>query len=177
MLKRKDMKEKKSKRTTPERDYKTLFYQKLTDTHLFYDVGKIIASELEPSELIQKIMSSIGKAITFEDASVYMVKKDLTGMEPIFFQPFTSQARMMESISFDNGAPGEIATSGEPIFLDDTALFGSFLHHPEEKRDSGAISAYRSRMRTVSSGSWVSAIASCPHSRSRNSTSSGRSPI
>jgi len=138
MLKRKIMKENKSKRTTPERDYKTLFYQKLTDTHLFYDVGKIIASELEPSELIQKIMSSIGKAITFEDASVYMVKKDLTGMEQIFFQSFSSQARMMESISFDNGAPGEIATSGEPIFLDDTALFGSFLHHPEEKKGLGS---------------------------------------
>ncbi len=63
MLKRKIMKEKKSKRTAPDRDYKTLFYQKLTETHLFYDVGKIIASELEPSELIQKIMSSIGKAV------------------------------------------------------------------------------------------------------------------
>jgi diguanylate cyclase (GGDEF)-like protein len=139
MLKRKIVKEKKSKRTAvPERDYKTLFYQKLTDTHLFYDVGKIIASELEPSELIQKIMSSIGKAVSFEDASVYMVKKDLTGLEPIFFLPPSPQARMMESISFDNGAPGEIATSGEPIFLDDTALFGSFLHQPDEKKGIGS---------------------------------------
>src|ERR1700686_4648310 len=105
MLKRKIVKERKNKRTAlePERDYKTLFYQKLTDTHLFYDVGKIIASELEPSELIQKIMSSIGKAVSFEDASVYMVKKDLSGLEPIFFLPPSSQARMMESISFENG--------------------------------------------------------------------------
>ena len=86
MLKRNIVKEKKSKRTTPDRDYKTLFYRKLTDTHLFYEVGKIIASELEPSELVQKIMSSIGKAVTFEDASVYIVKKDLTGLEPIYFQ-------------------------------------------------------------------------------------------
>ena len=45
---------------------------------------------------------------------------------------------MMESISFDNGAPGEIATSGEPIFLDDTALFDSFLHHPDEKKGIGS---------------------------------------
>ena len=44
MLKRKTVKERKGKQTAPDRDYKTLFYQKLTDTHLFYDVGKIIAS-------------------------------------------------------------------------------------------------------------------------------------
>jgi len=138
MLKRKIVKEKKSKRSAPDRDYKTLFYQKLTDTHLFYDVGKIIASELEPSELIQKIMSSIGKAVSFQDASVYMVKKDMSGLEPIFFQPPASQARTMESLSFDHGAPGEIAASGEPIFLDDTALFGSFLHYPDEKKELGS---------------------------------------
>ncbi len=136
-MKRKIVKVKKGKPTAPDRDYKTLFYQKLTDTHLFYDVGKIIASELEPSELIQKIMSSIGKAVNFEDASVYLVKKDLTGLEPIFYLP-SSQARMMESISFDKGAPGEIATSGEPIFLEDAALFGSFLHYPDEKKGPGS---------------------------------------
>ncbi len=66
-----------------ERDFKTLFYRKLTETHLFYEVGKIIASELEPTELIQKIVAIIGKTIIFEDASVYIVKKDLTGLEPI----------------------------------------------------------------------------------------------
>jgi len=138
MVKREKMKEKKNKRSAPERDYKTLFYQKLTDTHLFYDVGKIIASELEPSELIQKIMSSIGKAVSFQDASVYMVKKDLTGLEAIFFQQPLLQARLTDSISFDKGAPGEVATSGEPIFLEDAALFGSFLHHPDEKKELGS---------------------------------------
>ncbi len=42
---------------------------------------------------------------------------------------------MPESISFESGAPGEIAASGEPIFLDDTALFGRFIHHPGEKKE------------------------------------------
>jgi diguanylate cyclase (GGDEF)-like protein len=133
MLKKKIVKVKKKSRTAPEHDFKTLFYRKLTENHLFYDVGKIIASELEPSELIQKIMSSIGKAIIFEDASVYMVKKDMTGLEPIFIHPPSPQAKLPESIYFDNSAPGEIASSGEPIFLDDTALFEGFFHYPEEK--------------------------------------------
>jgi len=138
MTKRKTVTEKKEKRTVTDRDYKTLFYRKLTETHLFYDVGKIIASELEPSELIQKIMSSIGKAVTFESASVYKVKKDLTSLEPIYFHPPSPQAKMPESIFFDNGAPGEIAASGEPIFLEDTALFESFFHRPEEKKELGS---------------------------------------
>jgi diguanylate cyclase (GGDEF)-like protein len=129
---------KRSKRIAPDRDYKTLFYRKLTETHLFYDVGKIIASELEPSELIQKIMSSIGKSITFENASVYMVKKDLTCLEPIYFHSPLPQTKMPESIYFDNGAPGEIAASGEPIFLEDTSLFEGFFHSPDEKKEFGS---------------------------------------
>jgi diguanylate cyclase (GGDEF)-like protein len=138
MRKPKTQKAKKVERTAPVRDFKTLFYRKLTETHLFYEVGKIIASELEPSELIQKIIASIGKAVTFEDASVYVVKKDLTGLEPIYFHNLQQQFRMAETIYFDNGAPGEIAASGESLILDDTALFESFLHHPEETKEHGS---------------------------------------
>jgi diguanylate cyclase (GGDEF)-like protein len=129
---------KKSSRPVPARDFRTLFYRKLTETHLFYEVGKIIASELEPSELIQKLMSCIGKSIVFEDASVYMVKKDLTGLEAIYFHNPQLQSRITETIFFDNGAPGVIAAGGEPLFLDDTALFESFLHHPDEKKEQGS---------------------------------------
>ncbi len=124
--------------SSPERDFKTLFYRKLTETHLFYDVGKIIASELEPSELIQKIMSSIVKAVSFEDASVYIVKKDLTGLEPLYLHNPQLQSRMSQMIYFDNGAPGEIAASGEPLFLEDRTLFETFLHHPDEEKVQGS---------------------------------------
>ena len=138
MPKPKNRKDKKSERIAPVRDYKTLFYRKLTETHLFYEVGKIIASELEPSDLIQKIIASIGKAIAFDDASVYVVKKDLTGMEPIYFHDPLLQNRMQEVIYFDNGAPGQIAATGESLILDDTALFEGFLHHPDEASEHGS---------------------------------------
>ena len=120
------------------RDFKTLFYRKLTETHLFYEVGKIIASELEPTELIQKIIATIGKTIIFEDASVYIVKKDLTGLEPILLHNPLLQAKMTEAIYFDTGAPGTIAASGDPLFLDDTTLFDGFLHHPDEQTKYGS---------------------------------------
>jgi diguanylate cyclase (GGDEF)-like protein len=119
-------------------DYKNLFYQKLTETHLFYEVGKIIASELEPSELILKIMGAIGKSVAFEDASVYVVKKDLTGLEAIYFHNRQLVHGTTETVYFDNGAPGMIATSGEPLFLEDTALFESYLHHPDERKEQGS---------------------------------------
>jgi len=96
MSKAKPSKNAKGAKKAPVRDYKTLFYRKLTETHLFYEVGKIIASELEPSELIQKIIASIGKAVSFDDASVYVVKKDLTGLEPIYFHNALLQSRMSE---------------------------------------------------------------------------------
>lgn len=134
----KTAKKKTNHRPVPTRDFKTLFYRKLTETHMFYEVGKIIASELEPSELIQKLMVSIGKSVAFEDASVYMVKKDLTGLEAIYFHNPQLQSRTAETIFFDNGAPGVIAAGGEPLFLDDTALFESFLHHPDEKKECGS---------------------------------------
>jgi diguanylate cyclase (GGDEF)-like protein len=129
---------KKGEEAAPVREYKSLFYRKLTETHLFYEVGRIIASELEPSELIQKIIAAIGKAITFDDSSVYIVKKDLTGLEPIYYHNPGLQERMADVIYFDVGAPGEIAASGEPLFLDDTAHYESFLHHPDEERKSGS---------------------------------------
>jgi diguanylate cyclase (GGDEF)-like protein len=138
MPKPKTQKEKKAGKAAPERDFKNLFYRKLTETHLFYEVGRIIASELEPSELVQKIIVTIVKTINFDDASVYLVKKDLTGLEPIYFHNPLLQDRMAEAIYFDNGAPGEIAASGEPLFLDDTALFDSFLHHPDERKEQGS---------------------------------------
>ncbi len=138
MPKTKNAKVKKGGQASPLRDYKTLFYRKLTETHLFYEVGKIIAFELEPSELVQKIITAIGKAVSFEDASVYVVKKDLTGLEPIYFHSPVLQSRMSEAIFWDNGAPGQIAASGEPLFLDDTALYESFLHHPDERKDHGS---------------------------------------
>jgi diguanylate cyclase (GGDEF)-like protein len=138
MPKQKTKKREKTVSDAPERDFKNLFYRKLTETHLFYEVGRIIASELEPAELIQKIIATIGKTVIFEDASVYMVKKDLTGLEPIYFHNPLLQSRMTEAIYFDNGAPGTIAAGGEPFFLDDTALFESFLHHPDERREHGS---------------------------------------
>ena len=45
-----------NERADSSHDFKSLFYQKLTETRLFYEVAKIIASELEPSELVLKIM-------------------------------------------------------------------------------------------------------------------------
>lgn len=138
MSKQKTKKREKTVSAVPERDFKNLFYRKLTETHLFYEVGRIIASELEPAELIQKIIATIGKTVSFEDASVYIVKKDLTGLEPIYFHNPLLQSRMTEAIYFDNGAPGTIAAGGEPFFLDDTALFESFLHHPDERKEHGS---------------------------------------
>jgi diguanylate cyclase (GGDEF)-like protein len=122
----------------PVRDYKALFYCKLTEAHLFSEVGRIIASELVPEELIQKVMASISKSIRFEDASVYAVKGDLTGLMPVYFHNPSLRARMSEAIYYDNGAPGEIAASGEPLFLADCSSHETFLHHPDERQNEGS---------------------------------------
>lgn len=128
----------KSVLSAPARDYKTLFYSKLTETHLFSEVGRIIASELEPTELVQKIITTISKAVIFEDASVYVVKKDLTGLLPIYFRNPLLQGKMSEPVYFDNGAPGSIAANGEPLFLENAALYEAFLHHPDETQKHGS---------------------------------------
>jgi diguanylate cyclase (GGDEF)-like protein len=114
-------------------DFKNLFYRKLTETHLFYEVGRIIASELEPSDLVQKIVASIRKAVPFEDASVYVVKKDMTGLEPLYAYTSSTQEKVFGMVYFDLGAPGKIAASGEPLFLEDATLFEGFIHHPYEE--------------------------------------------
>jgi len=122
----------------PGRDYKPLLYSKFTETHLFSEIGRIIASELKPAELIQKIISSIRKAVSFDDASVYIVKKDLTGLLPIYLLNPLLHDKMSEAIYFDNGAPGEIAATGDPLFLNDTADYEAFLHHPDETQKQGS---------------------------------------
>lgn len=120
------------------RDFKPLFYRKLMETHLFYEVGKTIASELEPYDLVQKVITAVGKAINFEDVIVYMVTKDMTTLEPFYFQGPLFRGRVLGSIFFDNGAPGQIAAKGEPLFLTDTAGFEGFIQHPDEARKGGS---------------------------------------
>ncbi|MEK6742282.1 MAG: sensor domain-containing diguanylate cyclase [Nitrospirota bacterium] len=123
---------------TALRDYKPLFYSKLTESHLFSEVGRIIASELEPAELIRKIIATIGKSICFDNASVYIVKKDLSGLDAVFFLDPALKNRMSHAIFFDNGAPGEIAANGEPLFLANSSSYDTFLHHPDEPTRPGS---------------------------------------
>jgi diguanylate cyclase (GGDEF)-like protein len=122
----------------PARDLKLFFYSKLTETHLFSEVGRIIASRLEPPALIRKIISSILTTVGFDDASVYVVKEDLTGLMPIYFSNPLLQDKMSQPIYFDNGAPGQIAANGEPLLLDDAALYEGFIHHPDEPQKQGS---------------------------------------
>ncbi len=134
----KAIKKEKSDKPDLTRDFKTLFYRKLTETHLFYEVGRIIASELEPSELIHKIIESIKKSIYFEDAIVYLVKKDMTGLVPFYSSGPLFKDVALDSIYFDNGAPGMIAATGEPLFLEEAAHFDGFLHFPDESAKTGS---------------------------------------
>ncbi len=138
MSKRTTVKSDMDGRIPPVRELKPFFYSKFTETHLFCEVGRIIASELEPLELIQKIITSISKAVRFEEASVYVVKKDLTGMVPIYFHTPLLKDHLSEPIYLDNGAPGAIAANGDPLFLDNAAHYESFLHHPDEPRKPGS---------------------------------------
>ncbi len=135
---KKTAKKKASSKAGSLQDFKNLFYRKLTETHLFYEVGRIIASELEPSDLVQKIVASIRKAVPFEDASVYVVKKDMTGLEPLYVYTSSAQEKVFGMVYFDLGAPGKIAASGEPLFLEDATLFEGFIHHPDEEAKPGS---------------------------------------
>jgi diguanylate cyclase (GGDEF)-like protein len=120
------------------RDFKALFYRKLTETHLFYEVGRIIASEMEPSELIQKVLAVIKKEVRFDNATVYVVKKDLTGLEPFYCYGPLFRDVTLEPIYFDIGAPGAMAATGEPLFIQDTAVYEGFLHFPDEQERPGS---------------------------------------
>lgn len=120
------------------RDYKALFQRKLTENHLFYEVGRIIASETEPYDLIKKIVSVINKEIPFEDATVYIVKKDMTGLEPFYYIGPLFRNASFDLLYYDNGAPGTIASTGEPVFLQDAALYEGFLHYPDERKKPGS---------------------------------------
>jgi len=120
------------------RDYKALFHRKLTENHLFYEVGRIIASETEPFELIKKIVSVINKEVPFEDATVYTVKKDMTGLEPFYYDGPLFNKATLDTIYYDIGAPGNIAATGDSLFLNDAALYEGFLQYPEERRKPGS---------------------------------------
>ncbi len=122
----------------PARDLKLFFHSKLAEIHLFCEVGRIIASRLEPSELIQKIISSILKTVGFDEASVYVVKEDLTGLMPVYFSSSLLQDKMSHPIYFDNGAPGWIAANGEPLLLNDVMFYESFIHHPDDPKKPGS---------------------------------------
>jgi diguanylate cyclase (GGDEF)-like protein len=120
------------------RDYRALFHRKLTENHLFYEVGRIIASETEPFELIKKIIYVMNKEVPFEDATVYTVKKDMTGLDPFYYGGPSFRKAVLDTVYYDSGAPGSIASTGESIFLQDAALYEGFLQYPEERRKPGS---------------------------------------
>lgn len=119
-------------------ELKAHLYRKLAETHLFYEVGKIIASALEPTELLERLTDAIMKVLPFDDVSVYIVKKDMTGLQPFYTSGGLLRGVALEPIYFENGAPGMIAATGEPLFIEDTVEFESFLHHPDERDKPGS---------------------------------------
>ena len=119
-------------------DVKRLFYRKLAETHLFFEVGKVIGSELEPSELIQKIIEAIRTLVPFENVSAYLSRRDLSGLTPAFSFGPLFEGVVLEPIYLDNGAPGVMAASGEPLYLTNTATFEDFLHFPAERGRDGS---------------------------------------
>ena len=121
-----------------QRNYKALFQRKLAENHLFYEVGRIIASETEPHELIKKIVTVISKEVRFQNAIVYVVKKDMTGLEPFYMTGPLFQNFFPTPLYFDHGAPGTIAATGEPILLGDAALYEGFLCFPDEPERPGS---------------------------------------
>ncbi len=121
-----------------KQDLKALVARKLTETHLFFEAGRIIASEVEPEELMRKVIASIGKAMTFDNASVYLVKKDLTGLDPFFATGPLFQDLKLDSLYLDYGAPGMIAATGEPLFIGNAEHYEGFLHYPDEPRQTGS---------------------------------------
>jgi len=120
------------------RDIKALFSRKLAETHLYFEIGKIIASELEPSDLVQKITEVIRNVISFQDVSVHFLRKDLTGFEPFHTAGPLFAGVSLETISIDNGAPGTMLATGDSLFLNDTSRFSGYLHFPQESRKPGS---------------------------------------
>ena len=127
-----------SVKTVAKRNYKALFHRKLTENHLFYEVGRIIASETEPFDLIKKVVSVINKEVPFEDATVYTTKKDMTGLEPFYYSGPLFRNATLDTIYYDIGAPGTVAATGESLFLQDAALYEGFLQYPEEQHKPGS---------------------------------------
>jgi diguanylate cyclase (GGDEF)-like protein len=56
----------------------------------------------------------------------------MTGLDLFFSTGPLFPNRTLDMLYFDNGAPGMIAATGEPLFLPDAALFDGFLHVPDE---------------------------------------------
>src|SRR5512137_633248 len=125
-------------KSVSRRDYKALFHRKMSENHMFYEVGRIIASETEPFDLIKKIIAVINKEVPFEDATVYTVKKDMTGLDPFYYSGPNFRNATLDTIYYDSGAPGTIASTGEPVFLQDAGLHEGFLQFPEERRKPGS---------------------------------------
>lgn len=134
-------------KTTPQRpgeqpearrDVKTLFYRKLAETHLYFEVGKIIASELEPVDLVQRVMSVIRNSVPFQSASLHLLRKDMTMLDPFFASGPLFEGVPLEPLFLDNGAPGMMAATGEPLYLNDVSQYEGFLHFPDEREKRGS---------------------------------------
>jgi diguanylate cyclase (GGDEF)-like protein len=62
----------------------------------------------------------------------------MTGLDPFYYSGPSFRKAVLDTVYYDNGAPGNIASTGESLFLQDAALYEGFLQYTEEQRKPGS---------------------------------------
>ncbi len=106
----------------------------------FYHISRTIASTHDFPEMINQIFAVIGKSISFERASLYLLDEDRKVLHMQYSLGLPEGHP--QTINVGEGLPGRIAEHGEHSHIHDLSIFydtfNDFIHSPGETPHQGA---------------------------------------
>ncbi len=124
---------------TQEKTVSDLLEKKLDEIYIHYHVSRTISSLIDLHDMLDQIMKTAGRMISFDRVSVYLVDDSGDHLDLVYANGF----EVPEAVQLERGEgmPGTIMLNGEHVHLHDLKEFyerGRFIHVPGEMKRSGS---------------------------------------
>ena len=113
----------------------------LGQTHMLYELNKLIALDLSDTEIIQKVIALTRECISFDDCSIHMLNRSNGRFEPA--QVDGREINFIQSIEFEkgNGMAGWVASRRRQIFVPDLSKERRLFAKEGERKQVGCFMA------------------------------------
>ena len=101
---------------------------------LLYQTGKVLASSLELSEVLEVIMDALKVLIPYDAAGVFLINKQKQEVEEIVTRGYDPSLESDLKLKIGQGLIGWVAKTGQPVIVPDVLQDSRYVHARVETR-------------------------------------------